>query len=76
MLPCGHTFCKRCLQQEVQQERLRCPLDQKQFGAIGSLPTNYMLLQVNAGHKPKVGNVLQHDLQHGRATPVDHSMST
>lgn len=31
MLPCGHLFCKDCVDKEISTRRRMCPLDRKKF---------------------------------------------
>lgn len=46
VLPCGHSFCKPCIQKLVQQSLVKCPHCQQQFATPNSdtnFPRNYML---------------------------------
>lgn len=45
-LPCGHTFCQKCLKFIYKRRILLCPLDKKlhKFDLFSKVPTNYSVL--------------------------------
>ena len=45
-IPCGHTFCSKCLRFIYKKPSLKCPLDKKdhKFEAFSLIPTNFSLL--------------------------------
>uniref|UniRef100_A0A6B2LDR8 RING-type domain-containing protein n=1 Tax=Arcella intermedia TaxID=1963864 RepID=A0A6B2LDR8_9EUKA len=45
MVPCGHTYCRGCLE-SLQAEGPRCPLCQHPFESIDSLPKDQLLSQI------------------------------
>lgn len=45
-LPCGHTFCQKCLKFVYKRGKLQCPMDKKKhsFDFFTSIPSNFQLL--------------------------------
>jgi hypothetical protein len=45
-VPCGHTFCSRCLRFIYKRPNLRCPLDKKEHKveAFTNIPINFSVL--------------------------------
>ena len=48
MLPCGHTYCSRCLQELLSSSQLFCPEDQEavNISSIADLPKNFSLIRL------------------------------
>lgn len=45
-VPCGHTFCAKCLRFIYKHPHLKCPLDKKshEFKNFALIPTNFSIL--------------------------------
>ena len=46
ILPCGHTFCKRCIKKQFRRGKIDCPLDKKTHQApkADHFPLNFTIL--------------------------------
>lgn len=72
VLPCQHTFCKRCLENIVERHKeLRCPECRILVPAkIDELPPNVLLMRILEGMKNAAPKVQQHRSPRGPPQPV------
>ncbi len=47
-VPCGHTFCMKCLRFIFHKPNISCPLDKKahKFDNFSLIPTNFSVLNI------------------------------
>lgn len=46
VLPCAHSFCKRCIEPLLQQGKRTCPVCRESIAASASLPANFLLSSI------------------------------